>query len=338
MIKNHDGSLVQFWLHAELIILLMCGSVTWYLLVVQNGSFDKRSLNTVTSVKLVLLDWFCNLKMVKRICSFLLNVIQYYVSRLLSLVPPTLIPPDPTFLLLRPLYGHGLMSNRWLIVCIVASEYIPTLERRRCCFYKTTCALLKPKNNSKMLFQTAVCRSTSLPQPSRKVSLSTINRTFNQVACVDHMFLREHCVLHIMDTKTRFSADVICNDTSLSNAIYVLQTGWLTPFWTPASIRADDFINHTESIDFVKSIGSQFEPFRHIVITKICWSLNMAFYAQYLYGSRRILILLTNTFSLLWFSMFPTNDMDPTLCRLMKWLTVLQTTYWLPRATSCWHT
>lgn len=74
------------------------------------------------------------------------------------------------------------------------------------------------------------------------------------------MYLGNHCVLHVMDSKARLSAGIICDDTSLSHAIYALQSGWLTPLWTPKSIRGDDAFNHTQFIEFVKAIGSNFEP------------------------------------------------------------------------------
>lgn len=56
--------------------------------------------------------------------------------------------------------------------------------------------------------------STSLPQPSRKVSLSNVNQSFNEMICLDHMYLGEHYVLHGMNAKIRLSAGVICAATS----------------------------------------------------------------------------------------------------------------------------
>lgn len=69
------------------------------------------------------------------------------------------------------------------------------------------------------------CRSASLSQPSRKVSFNSPNRHFNNAVCLDHMFLGDHCILHIIDTKTRYSAGIISSDTSLANATYALQFG-----------------------------------------------------------------------------------------------------------------
>lgn len=103
------------------------------------------------------------------------------------------------------------------------------------------------------------CRSTLLPKPARKVSLSSLNGSFNQVICIDHMFPGDYCVAHLMDSKTRYSSGVICDDTSMNNAIYALQIAWLTPFWTPESIRGDDAFNNSIFKSYVNSIGSCYE-------------------------------------------------------------------------------
>lgn len=67
-------------------------------------------------------------------------------------------------------------------------------------------------------------------------------------------------MFHIMDSKTRLSAGVVVDDTSLTNALYALQIGWLTPFWTPDAIRGDQAFNHELFTKFAASIGSNFEP------------------------------------------------------------------------------
>lgn len=102
------------------------------------------------------------------------------------------------------------------------------------------------------------CRSMTLPQPSRKVSLRSLDRTFNQVICIDHMYLGDQCTVHVMDTKTRFSTGVICNDTSLAKAVYAFQGCWLTPFWSPEAIRGDEAFNQKLFTDFTESISTKF--------------------------------------------------------------------------------
>lgn len=102
-------------------------------------------------------------------------------------------------------------------------------------------------------------RYTMLSHPPRKVSLCSINRSFNQLVCVHHISIDEYCILHAMNTKTRFSVSVICNDTSMNIAMYVLQMGWLTPFWSPEFIRCDDDFNNSKFKDFFSAAGTNFE-------------------------------------------------------------------------------
>lgn len=110
------------------------------------------------------------------------------------------------------------------------------------------------------------CRSTAIPRTSRKVSLSSLNRNFNEVVCVDHIFLDDLCIFHIMDSKTRYSAGLVCADTSLKNAIYSFTTTWLSPFWSPINVKDDQAFIDTEFTNFITSIGATFgaiPPRRH---------------------------------------------------------------------------
>lgn len=50
------------------------------------------------------------------------------------------------------------------------------------------------------------CRHMSLLVGTRKVSLSSMSRSFNELVCVDHFYLNDICVLHVMDSVTRYSA------------------------------------------------------------------------------------------------------------------------------------
>lgn len=49
----------------------------------------------------------------------------------------------------------------------------------------------------------------------KHVSLSSMSREFNQLVCVDHMFLDEFKVFHIMDSVTRYSSGVVVPDTTM---------------------------------------------------------------------------------------------------------------------------
>lgn len=63
------------------------------------------------------------------------------------------------------------------------------------------------------------CRSSALPKPNRKVSISALAKEFNEIVCIDHLFLEAVCIVHHMDHVTRYSAGMIVPDTKLANAI-----------------------------------------------------------------------------------------------------------------------
>lgn len=48
------------------------------------------------------------------------------------------------------------------------------------------------------------------PQSSRRVSIYSMSRQFNQVVCFDHFYFQSVCLLHCMDISTRFSAAFVC--------------------------------------------------------------------------------------------------------------------------------
>lgn len=56
---------------------------------------------------------------------------------------------------------------------------------------------------------------TSIPFPSRLVSLASLNWDVNDVICMDHMFLDKIIVIHMMDVATRSSAKVVIDSTSM---------------------------------------------------------------------------------------------------------------------------
>lgn len=93
------------------------------------------------------------------------------------------------------------------------------------------------------------------------------------------MYLDNFCILDILDSKTRLSAGVIYDDTSLNNAVYALQVGWSTPFWTAEAIRGDNAFNHEIFTSFFT--GSKIEPAPPAGTARTCSNPDMAYSALY---------------------------------------------------------
>lgn len=74
------------------------------------------------------------------------------------------------------------------------------------------------------------------------------------------MFLDEHRLLHMMDTNIRFSAGILCDEMTRNTSARGLLAFWITQFWTPHVVREHNTLNRKSSMDFVKTVGSNFEP------------------------------------------------------------------------------
>jgi len=99
------------------------------------------------------------------------------------------------------------------------------------------------------------CHTTALPKNSRKVSLSSMSREFNNVVSVDHMFLGENCVFHIMDTKSRYSVGAIVESTTMAQAIEVFESTWLSEFWAPDVVAFDQAFDSKLFDQFLQKYG-----------------------------------------------------------------------------------
>ena len=89
------------------------------------------------------------------------------------------------------------------------------------------------------------CKATSDPKPARKVSLSTLNRSFNDKICIDHMFLGDNAVIHMMDSTVRYSVGMIVPDTSMQHAICALESQWISQFWMPGGVIFDQAFDNS---------------------------------------------------------------------------------------------
>ena len=104
------------------------------------------------------------------------------------------------------------------------------------------------------------CRKTALPKGTRKVSLSSMSRSFNQVVCVDHFYLNGLCLFHAMDSVTRYSGCSIVPDTSLEAAVVAYESCWLCQFWPPSTVLGDAAFKRDVFINFLRMNDTEFCP------------------------------------------------------------------------------
>lgn len=83
------------------------------------------------------------------------------------------------------------------------------------------------------------CNASSTPPPNRRVSLASLNREFNDVVCMNHMFLDKVTLFDMMNVATRFPVGAVVGSTSMENVIYHKENLWFSQFWPSNFIHAD---------------------------------------------------------------------------------------------------
>lgn len=104
------------------------------------------------------------------------------------------------------------------------------------------------------------CKKTSEPTQSRKVSLSSMSRESNNTICIDHFFLEDFKIFHVMDSSTRYSAGMVVSDLTLQEACSALDVIWFSPFWLPQKILFDPAFNNLDFTSFASNLDINVGP------------------------------------------------------------------------------
>lgn len=104
------------------------------------------------------------------------------------------------------------------------------------------------------------CKASSTPPPSRCVSLSSQNREFNEVDCLDHLLLDTVSILHCMDTATYFSASTVVQSTSMDEAIYAVELCRFSQFWPQSAFQVDTAFDNEKFNNFCQIHDIEISP------------------------------------------------------------------------------
>ena len=85
-------------------------------------------------------------------------------------------------------------------------------------------------------------------------------RSFNELVCIDHMFLEENCVFHIMDSYSRYSAGSVVSSTTMGEAIPIFDAHWISAFWAPDTVLYDRAFNTNMFKSYLSDLGSEMRP------------------------------------------------------------------------------
>lgn len=105
-----------------------------------------------------------------------------------------------------------------------------------------------------------ICIASSVPPPSRRVAISLLKRSFNEVLCLDHFHLDVLRLLHAMDTVSRYSTCHITSTVSMTHSIVCFEASWLSQFWTPAFVHAHKAFNNEEFTSFISTRQISLRP------------------------------------------------------------------------------
>ena len=99
------------------------------------------------------------------------------------------------------------------------------------------------------------CAKTYELKHARKVPLRSLNRSFNGLVCIDHFHLDNLHICHVKDAYTLFSVGAVVPDTGMESAIAVLDSRWISQFWTPTAIQFDQVFSNEPFQDYLKVFG-----------------------------------------------------------------------------------
>ena len=83
------------------------------------------------------------------------------------------------------------------------------------------------------------CAKAYEPKQTRNVSLSSLNRFFNDLECIDHFNLGDQRICHIILASTRYSVANAVPNVSMESAVNALDSLWIFQFWSPKAIQFD---------------------------------------------------------------------------------------------------
>lgn len=104
------------------------------------------------------------------------------------------------------------------------------------------------------------CIAAAPPATTRKVSISGINRCFNDVVFVDHFWLDDICLFHAMDSFSRFSIAQPVTSTAISEVIVAFENLWISHFWPPSQVQGDLAFRFPKFTDFLAKCNISFRP------------------------------------------------------------------------------
>lgn len=109
-------------------------------------------------------------------------------------------------------------------------------------------------------------RPTCWPQSTRKVSLSSLSRSFDGLVCIGHFYMAHLCLLHITDSVMRYSSCAIDCSVCMPDAVLAFESCWLRKFWPRTAVLGDPTFSNGKFFQYLSSLfieAKSIPPHRH---------------------------------------------------------------------------
>lgn len=113
---------------------------------------------------------------------------------------------------------------------------------------------------AKIVNRCTACRSTSVSQPNRKVSVSSLSKTFNEILYVDHLHLGEIVLVQTKDLITRYSTVYAATSRNLKEAVVGFEAARVSYFQYPDSVRGERAFRVGAFNNYLEKLGTAIHP------------------------------------------------------------------------------
>lgn len=108
--------------------------------------------------------------------------------------------------------------------------------------------------------QCSDCKASSPLPPNRRVPITSLDRAFNKIVRMDHLFLEDMFKFQVMDVSSRYSTGHVVSPAGITEAVYSLELIWVSQFWTPSYVYAHGAFQNKSFQSILDLYGIRLRP------------------------------------------------------------------------------
>lgn len=189
------------------------------------------------------------------------------------------------------IFYHLVSSTCFICLCLVHNHWDTVrgiIDRvyKHICGHSSFCDMrlvlehnslwshLLAKCLSNMLYTCSGCHAASRPPLSRKLSIRSLSREFNDKVWIDDVFPDGIRVFHAIYSSSRYSSGLFCDDEYIFASSYALETVWIALFWHRMSLQRVHSVKKPSCTSFYTCCGIDFKSLPPAKILKTWYSPN----------------------------------------------------------------